>query len=87
MHVAPSVMARVPKFSCPILALQAGDDLGIPVDVDDRFAALMKAEGKDGEVVIYEHAPHSFFDRKQDEFGEESADAWRRVLAFIGAHG
>ncbi len=29
-------------------------------------------------------APHSFFDRKAAEFAEESADAWRRVQAFIG---
>ncbi len=28
-------------------------------------------------------APHSFFDRKQEEFAEASADAWERVLAFI----
>jgi carboxymethylenebutenolidase len=83
---APSVMARVADFACPVLALQAGDDLGIPVDLDHRFEALLRAEGKDGEVVIYDGAPHSFFDRKQDEFREESADAWRRVMAFIDLH-
>jgi carboxymethylenebutenolidase len=83
---APSVMARVADFSCPVLALQAGDDLGIPVDVDHRFGDLMRAEGKDGEVIVYDGAPHSFFDRKQDDFEEASADAWRRVIAFIDAH-
>ena len=30
-------------------------------------------------------APHSFFDRKYDEFKEASADAWRRVQQFVGA--
>jgi len=28
-------------------------------------------------------ATHSFFDRKQTEFAEASADAWRRVQAFV----
>ena len=34
-------------------------------------------------LVTYAGAPHSFFDRKQEEFGEASADAWARVLAFL----
>jgi carboxymethylenebutenolidase len=34
--------------------------------------------------VIYPGAPHSFFDRKQEEFAVDSEDAWNRVLAFLG---
>jgi dienelactone hydrolase len=30
------------------------------------------------EVVVYDGAPHSFFDRKQSEFAEASDDAWHR---------
>jgi len=33
--------------------------------------------------VIYDGAPHSFFDRKYEEFAADSEDAWNRVLAFI----
>ena len=33
--------------------------------------------------MIYPGAPHSFFDRKQEEFAAESEDAWNRVLAFL----
>jgi carboxymethylenebutenolidase len=36
---------------------------------------------------VYEGAPHSFFDRKQEEFAADSEDAWRRVLDFIERHG
>ncbi len=32
---------------------------------------------------IYDGAPHSFFDRKFEEFADASDDAWRRVLAFV----
>jgi carboxymethylenebutenolidase len=37
--------------------------------------------------VTYPGAPHSFFDRKQEEFADESADAWERTLAFLERHG
>ena len=30
-------------------------------------------------------APHSFFDRRQEDFQAESDDAWRRILGFIDA--
>jgi carboxymethylenebutenolidase len=83
---ARSVVASVPDFSCPVLALQGGDDPGIPVEVDDLFRDTMVAEGATGEVIVYSGAPHSFFDRKYDEFSEESADAWRRIQEFITAN-
>jgi carboxymethylenebutenolidase len=37
--------------------------------------------------VTYDGAPHSFFDRKQEEFADASADAWERTLRFIGEKG
>jgi carboxymethylenebutenolidase len=83
---APAVMSRIADFSCPVLALQGGDDPGIPVEFCDAFADAMAAADKPGEVVVYEGAPHSFFDRKQDEFAEASADAWSRIQAFIAEH-
>jgi carboxymethylenebutenolidase len=83
---APSILSRVPDFSCPILALQGGDDPGIPVEVDELFQETLAATEKPGEVVIYEGAPHSFFDRKQSEYEEASADAWTRILSFLAAN-
>ena len=38
------------------------------------------------DVTVYPGAPHSFFDRKFTEFADASADAWRRVQAFIKAN-
>ncbi len=77
---------RVGEFACPILALMAGDDPGIPEEVVEEFRNALDAAGVENEVVLYPGAPHSFFDRKQDQFGSESADAWTRVLEFIAAH-
>jgi carboxymethylenebutenolidase len=37
-------------------------------------------------IITYPGAPHSFFDRKADEFTEASAAAWDEVLGFIANH-
>jgi carboxymethylenebutenolidase len=51
------------------------------------FERALGAAGVEHEVVTYDGAPHSFFDRKHDEFADASADAWRRVLAFVDRYG
>jgi carboxymethylenebutenolidase len=80
---SPSPIAVADRLDAPILALMGGDDAGIPVaDVED-FDEALDAAGVEHEVVIYPGAPHSFFDRKQEEFADASADAWNRTLAFI----
>src|SRR5437763_8054584 len=79
----PSVIARVASIDCPILALQAGDDAGITAEDNATFDAALTAAGVEHEIVVYDGAPHSFFDRKQEEFAAASDDAWRRTLAFV----
>jgi carboxymethylenebutenolidase len=74
---------RADDMECPILALQAGDDQNITELENDAFEAALRKAGVEHEIVVYEGAPHSFFDRKQEEFADASDDAWRRVLAFI----
>jgi carboxymethylenebutenolidase len=78
--------AAAGEFAAPILGLMGGSDPGIPVDEVDRFRATLDAAGVENDLVVYPGAPHSFFDRKYQEFASESADAWQRVLAFIEAH-
>jgi|SRR5581483_8879704 len=82
----PSVIARVRDIACPILALQAGDDPGITADDNAAFERALTEAGVAHELVVYDGAPHSFFDRKQEQFAEASDDAWRRTLAFVAAH-
>ena len=36
--------------------------------------------------MTYDGAPHSFFDRRYEDFADASEDAWRRVLEFIERH-
>jgi carboxymethylenebutenolidase len=82
----PSPVARVHEIEAPILALQAGDDQNITADDNAAFDRALTEAGVEHEVVTYDGAPHSFFDRKQEEFAEASGDAWRRVLDFIDRH-
>jgi carboxymethylenebutenolidase len=76
----------VPELKAPILALQAGDDAGIPHEDNLEFERALREAGKEHELIEYEGAPHSFFDRKQEDFAEASEDAWRRVLEFVGRY-
>lgn len=70
----------------PALGLFGGDDPGIPTDQVRELDAELDKAGVAHEVIIYPGAPHSFFDRRAAEFADASADAWQRVLGFIGAH-
>jgi carboxymethylenebutenolidase len=79
----PSAVARAPEMTCPVLALQAGDDANITADDNAAFEAALVAAGVEHEIVTYEGAPHSFFDRKQEEHRAASDDAWARVLGFV----
>lgn len=83
---ATPLVHRAGEITCPILGLMGGDDPGIPAEAVERFASALTTAGVEHDLVIYPGAPHSFFDRKYQEFAAESADAWARVLAFIVAH-
>ena len=80
---SPGPSQRAREMAAPILALQAGDDPGIPVEDSQAFDEALDAAGVKHEVVIYPGAPHSFFDRKYQQFASDSEDAWKRVLAFL----
>jgi carboxymethylenebutenolidase len=79
-------ISRAAEMRAPILALQAGDDQNITAEQNAAFDQALTAAGVEHEVVTYDGAPHSFFDRKQDQFAADSEDAWQRVLDFIERH-
>ena len=82
----PTPTGSAPEMRAPILALQAGDDEHITADLNTAFEEALSAAGVEHELVVYDGAPHSFFDRSQEEFDDASQDAWNRVLAFIAQH-
>jgi carboxymethylenebutenolidase len=76
-------ISRAAEMKAPILALQAGDDQNITAEQNAAFDDALTAAGVEHEIVTFDGAPHSFFDRKQEQFAAASEDAWRRVLDFI----
>ena len=80
---SPGPIDRAAQMACPILALQAGDDQNITAEDNAAFDRALEAAGVEHDVITYEGAPHSFFDRKYEEFADASADAWQRTLEFI----
>jgi carboxymethylenebutenolidase len=83
---SPGPTSRAAELVGPILALQAGDDPNIPAEANAAFDQALTAAGVEHELVTYDGAPHSFFDRKQEQFAADSEDAWQRVLDFIDRH-
>jgi carboxymethylenebutenolidase len=82
----PGPVQVVTRIDAPILALQAGADANITAEDNEQFEGALAEAGVEHELVVYEGAPHSFFDRKQEEFAAASEDAWARVLDFLERH-
>ena len=81
-----SPLERAADMNGPLLGLFGGADQGIPEENVHQFDQALTQAGIEHELHIYPGAPHSFFDRKYEEFQAESADAWNRMLSFIGQH-
>ena len=80
---SPGPVDRAPELDAPILGLMGGADEGIPPKDVAKFEQALEAASVEHELVTYDGAPHSFFDRKEEEFADASEDAWARALAFI----
>jgi len=82
----PGPAQRAAELAAPILALQAGDDQNITAELNEAFERALTDAAVEHELVTYDGAPHSFFDRRYEEFAAASEDAWRRVLEFLDRH-
>ncbi|WP_020574877.1 dienelactone hydrolase family protein [Actinopolymorpha alba] len=83
----PTPISEAPRSAVPVLGLFGGADTGIPAEQIEAFGAGLSTAGVEHTLHVYPGAPHSFFDRSYDDYTDQCADAWRRVLAFIEAHG
>ncbi|GAC1324894.1 MAG: hypothetical protein NVSMB13_07040 [Mycobacteriales bacterium] len=83
----PSSAAGVAdRMRAPLLMLVAGAATYIPLAETEQVATAARAAGVAADLVVYDGAPHSFFDRTAAEHAEACADAWRRIQHFIGTH-
>ena len=82
---APEPVALASRIASPVLGLFGGADGAIPAEHREAFEAALTGAGVDHRLVTYDGAPHSFFDRKADEFAAASASAWDEITRFIGS--
>src|SRR5262249_2453458 len=82
----PRPIDAVPRYKCPVLSLFGGADPGIPQSAIDEFDAACRTAKVKHDLTVYPGAPHSFFDRQHAEFADASAEARRRVQAFVRQH-
>jgi carboxymethylenebutenolidase len=73
----------IDRLEAPLLLLAAGQDFTPVADVE-AFAERVRAAGAEAELHVYPDAPHSFFDRTFGEHRDACADAWVRILDFVG---
>src|SRR2546423_470041 len=80
------VPARVrdvmPQMEAPLLLLVAGTDF-TPQEEFQKFDGELTEAGVPHRMVVYEDAPHSFFDRAFAAYTDECDDAWRQILDFV----
>ena len=66
----------------PLLLMVAGADF-TPLEEFQRFDRELSEAGVPHRMVVYDGAPHSFFDRTFKEHEEAAADSWRQMLDFV----
>jgi carboxymethylenebutenolidase len=79
----PKPIDAAARYRCPVLSIYGGADEGIPEADRQAFAQALKKANVKHEEHVYPGAPHSFFDRKYQEFADASADAWTHVQSFV----
>jgi len=83
---SPGPVQKAADMEAPVLALQAGADQNITAEDNAELDKALTDAGVEHEIVTYDGAPHSFFDRRQEDFAEASGDAWTRVLRFVESY-
>jgi len=80
--VPERVRPFVSGMQAPLLLLVAGADF-TPVEEFERFDKELDEAGVPHTMVVYDGAPHSFFDRTFEEHKTACDDAWQQILDFI----
>jgi carboxymethylenebutenolidase len=80
------VRDAIPQMKAPLLLLIAGDDQATSQDEFAKFDRELTEAHVPHQKVVYQGAPHSFFDRSFEQHKEACEDAWRQMLSFIKEH-
>jgi len=78
-------LAVTRALALAVLGIFGGADEGIPADAVATFEQALAEAGVARRLITYPGAPHSFFDRKAEEYADASSAAWAEVLDFVRA--
>jgi carboxymethylenebutenolidase len=81
---APADLAA--EMSNPILGIWGGADVATSAEAVAQFDEVLAKAGVEHRFVTYEGAPHSFFDKKADEFADASKQSWDETVTFVRGH-
>jgi carboxymethylenebutenolidase len=84
----PTDASIIGKLSCPVLFIGGEKDEWITVEKMNRLSHMLKQYSKEGEVKIYQDAPHAFFNNTRAEVyrPQDAQDAWQRAIDFFSRH-
>jgi carboxymethylenebutenolidase len=75
------------KIKWPVLGIFGDQDQSIPVDSVMQFEQALKEIGIINEIYIYPGVGHAFANPSGDNYApEETADAWKKTLTFLGKY-
>ncbi len=74
------------EMSNPVLGIWGGADGATSAEAVAEFDRALTASGVEHRFVTYDAAPHSFFDKKADQFADASSAAWDETLSFVRGH-
>ncbi len=77
----------VHAYRCPVLGFFGGADPKVTPEHATAFRRALEAAGVDNQIVVYDDAPHSFFDRAFTDHEAAARDAWTRMLGFMAFTG
>jgi carboxymethylenebutenolidase len=71
----------------PILGIFGGKDMAIPVDAVKQFQTALNKTGITNEIYIYPNVGHAFANPSNPNYSaNETSDAWKKTLAFLGKY-
>jgi carboxymethylenebutenolidase len=76
----------IAKMKAPLLILIAGADGATTPEQNQEFLRELDRAHVPHESHVYAGAPHSFFDRHQEQWKDANDDAWARMLGFVEKH-
>jgi carboxymethylenebutenolidase len=74
------------QMTNPLLGIWAGADGATSAEAVAEFDSALTTAGVEHRFATYDGAPHSFFDKKADQFADASKAAWDETLSFVRGH-